>query len=50
MFTEAELRLIRKNMVSLEYVRELSSDEDKLIEKLKKLINELHFNTRRDDA
>jgi hypothetical protein len=50
MFTVAELRLIRANMTSLGYVRELSVEEDKLLEKINKLIVRVHFNKRRSDA
>ncbi len=47
MFTEEELKLIRSDIVSLGYVRELSEAEDKLLDKLNKLICEVHFNGNR---
>ena len=44
MFTEEELRIIKVDIASLGYVRELSEAEDKLLDKINKLIVRKHFN------
>lgn len=48
MFAEQELRLLRKSMVDLGYIRYPTTGEEELIAKLTKLINELHFIEKRD--
>jgi hypothetical protein len=43
MFTEDELRTIRKQFKSVEYIRTLTTNEEKLLLKITKLIREVHF-------
>ncbi len=49
MFAEEELRLLRKSMTDLGYIRYPTTEEEELIAKLTRLINELHFIKKRDD-
>lgn len=43
MFTEDELRIIRKHLVDMGYIRFPTTEEEKLIEKVTRLISEVHF-------
>jgi hypothetical protein len=49
MFTEDELRIIRKHLVDMGYLRFPTTEETFLIEKVTKLINDLHFIKERDN-
>ena len=47
-FTEDELRIIRRHLVDMGYLRFPTTEETFLIEKVTKLISELHFIKERD--
>ena len=49
MFTEDELRSIRKQIKTVEYIRTLTTAEEALLLKVTKLINEVHFNGKKKD-
>lgn len=49
MFDENELRIIRRGLIDISYVRELSHAEVELVDKLNKMITEVHFNKKRDE-
>jgi len=48
-FTEDELRIIRKHLVDMGYLRFPTTEETFLIEKVTKLITEFHFIKERDE-
>jgi hypothetical protein len=48
MFTEDELRIIRKHLVDMGYIRYPTTEEEELIEKVTRLIAEVHFKKERD--
>lgn len=50
MFTEDELRTIRKQFKAVQYIRTLTTKEEKLLLKITKLISEVHFNGKTREA
>jgi hypothetical protein len=49
MFTEDELRSIRSVYKAIQYVRNLTLDEELLLLKITKLISEMHFKKNRNE-